>query len=49
MKPWFNTALLIMLFVFVIAMGFKFDERINHLEMLQKIKEVQQINTHMKP
>ena len=47
MKPWFNTSLLFILFVFVIAMGWKFDQRINNIEMLQKINELEQINSHM--
>jgi len=49
MKPWFNTALFLLLFVFVIAMGFKFDQRINSIEMKQKINEIEKINSHMKP
>ncbi len=43
MKPWFNTALLLMLFVFVLASGWQLHKRLSHLEMRQKIKEVSAI------
>lgn len=40
MKPWFNTALIIMLTLVWVVIGWQLHKRLGDLEMIQSIKQV---------
>ena len=40
MKPWFNTALIFMLTLIWIVIGWQLHVRLSHIEMIQKVKQV---------
>ncbi len=47
MKPWFNTALILMITVIWIVIGWQLHKRLSHLETLQKIRDVGSIQKLM--
>lgn len=48
MKPWFNTAMILMLTLIWIIIGWQLHKRVSRLEMIEKVQNIQKINTLMK-
>lgn len=48
MKPWFNTAMILMLTLIWIIIGWQLHKRLSRLEMIEKVENIQKINTLMK-
>ena len=44
MKPWCNTALILMLTLIWIIIGWQLHKRLSNVEMIQKVKQVSEIN-----
>jgi hypothetical protein len=40
MKPWFNTAIIIMLTLIWIIIGWQLHKRLSHVELTQRVKEI---------
>ena len=45
MKPWFNTALILMLTLIWMVIGFQLHKRLSHVELKQSVKEVSEMQT----
>jgi len=48
MKPWFNTTMILMLTLIWIIIGWQLHKRLSRLEMIEKVENIQKINTLMK-
>ena len=44
MKPWFNTSLILMLTVIWVIIGWQLHKRLSNVEMMLKIKGIEEIN-----
>ncbi len=45
MKPWFNTALILMLTLIWMVIGFQLHKRLSHVELSQNVREVSEMQT----
>ena len=43
MKPWFNTAIILMLTVIWIIIGWQLHKRLFHVEMRQRVNEISEL------
>jgi len=43
MKPWFNTALILMLTLIWMVIGFQLHKRLSHVELKQSVREVSEM------
>ena len=43
MKPWFNTAIILMLTLIWIIIGWQLHKRLFHVEMIQRVNEISEL------